>query len=118
MSTVFTVAGLPAPHLKIADVDKYRFVDCQGRLVTDPPHTLNVAGTPPILVINSKHDPMTPYPGAVDVSRQLPGSVLLTYEGDGHTTYTQSPCIRTYVDNYLTDGSLPPTGTSCPDVMG
>lgn len=118
LSTVFTLARILAPHLKIADVDKYRFVNCQGRLVTDPPHPLNVVGAPPILVVNSKHDPMTPYPGAVDVSRQLPGSVLLTYEGDGHTTYTQSPCIRAYVDNYLTGGTLPPAGTSCPDVMG
>lgn len=117
LSVVLTIARILAPHLHIANVDRYRFIDCQGWPVLDPPHALSVHGAPPILVVNSKHDPITPYSGAVDVSRQLPGSTLLTYEGDGHTTYTQSPCVRSYVDRYLTDRTMPSRGSSCPDVM-
>ncbi|MBV9847364.1 MAG: alpha/beta fold hydrolase [Kutzneria sp.] len=117
LSKVLTTAGVLAPHLRIANVDRYRLVDCQGWPVIDPPHALRVHGAPPILVVNSMHDPITPYWGAANISRQLPGSVLLTYEGAGHGSYSQSDCVRTDVDRYLSDRAMPAPGTRCPDVM-
>ncbi|MBV9163688.1 MAG: alpha/beta fold hydrolase [Pseudonocardiales bacterium] len=115
MSTVLATAHSLAPHLGINDVAGRRLRSCQGWPVTDPPHPLRVNNAPAVLLVNSEHDPMTPYTGAVDVSRQIPGSVLLTYDGDGHTTYTQSACIRDRVDNYLINLVTPAPNTHCPE---
>ncbi|GAA0653347.1 alpha/beta hydrolase [Kutzneria viridogrisea] len=117
LSAIQAAAAGLAPHLRIGDVDRYRLIGCQGWPVADPPHPLRVHGAPPVLVVNSEHDPITPYAGAVHVSRQLPGSALLTYRGDGHTTYTQSKCVRDNVDRYLVTGAVPARGASCPDVV-
>lgn len=78
------------------------------------PHPIGYSGSPPILVIGTIHDPATPYPSARQMATQLASSVLLTYNGDGHTAYGRgSSCINTAVDAYLTQGKLPATGTVC-----
>jgi pimeloyl-ACP methyl ester carboxylesterase len=78
------------------------------------PHQIHYAGSPPILVIGTIHDPATPYPSAKDMANQLGSSVLLTYNGDGHTAYARgSECINTAVDAYLTQGTVPAAGLVC-----
>ncbi|MEH0420373.1 alpha/beta hydrolase [Streptomyces sp. B21-083] len=70
-----------------------------------------------ILVSNALHDPATGYPWAVSVARQLGRSgVLLTYEGQGHGSVTNGPCMEHTVDGYLTALTVPPRGTRCPAV--
>ncbi len=39
---------------------------------------------------------------------------VLTWEGEGHTAYPQTPCITDAVDAYLIDLTVPPEGTRCP----
>ena len=39
------------------------------------------------LIVNATYDPSTAYPWAVGMFHQIEGSVLLTREGDGHTSY-------------------------------
>jgi hypothetical protein len=59
-------------------------------------------------------DPATPYPWAVALSKQLPTSTLLTFQGDGHTAFgSGSACIDRTVDAYILTGVLPPKGTVC-----
>ncbi len=88
---------------------------CLGAPTANPQHRLDARGVPPILVSNALHDPATGYPWAVSVARQLGRSgVLLTYEGHGHGSVTNGPCMENAVDGYLTDLTLPPRGTSCP----
>jgi pimeloyl-ACP methyl ester carboxylesterase len=72
-------------------------------------------GVPPILVIGTTRDPATPYEWAERLSDALPRSVLLTYEGDGHTAYltSGSQCVDAVVDEFLLDGDLPREGTTC-----
>lgn len=70
-------------------------------------------GAPPILVVGSTGDPATPYDQAVTLSRQLSSGVLLTREGEGHTGYGSSQCVRDKVDAYLIDGTVPAAGTRC-----
>ncbi|GAA3932460.1 alpha/beta hydrolase [Actinomadura viridis] len=90
---------------------------CLGSPTANPQHRLQVRGTPPILLANAVHDPATGYPWAVSVARQLgPKGVLLTYEGAGHGTATDGPCMENTVDRYLTDLRVPPRGTRCPAV--
>jgi hypothetical protein len=81
----------------------------------NPPHPLDLSHAPMILLLNSRHDPATPYAWALDIRRQAPrNTALLTYEGTGHGVYTRSGCTRAAADNYLLALTTP--GPSCPDV--
>ena len=41
-------------------------------------------------------------------------SVLMTYEGEGHTAYGRSnACVQDAVDHYLLTGEAPADGTVC-----
>ena len=81
--------------------------------VTNPPHRLAVRGTPPILIVGSTYDPATAYPWAVGLLAQIEGSVLLTRDGDGHTSYLLPGPSRTRdaIDAYLLTGLTPPPNT-------
>ena len=68
----------------------------------------------PVLVVGNYFDVATGYRGAVDTSRLLRGSRLLSYAGWGHTAFSRSACARDYTVAYLYDGTLPPEGTVCP----
>jgi pimeloyl-ACP methyl ester carboxylesterase len=74
---------------------------------------IRAAGSPPILVVGSTGDPITPYSWAQALSQQLANGVLLTRVGDGHTAYLNSSCIRGRVDQYLIHLTVPPAGTRC-----
>lgn len=76
-----------------------------------PPET--AAGSAPILVVGNLHDPATPYAGAVHMAATLRTGVLLTWNGQGHTSYGQSPCIDDKVNAYLIDGTVPAAHTTC-----
>ncbi|XVQ09839.1 alpha/beta hydrolase [Spirillospora sp. CA-255316] len=88
---------------------------CLGAPATNPQHRLKVDGAPPILLSNARHDPATGHAGARSVARQLGRSgVLLTYEGHGHGSVTDGPCMENTVNAYLTDLKVPARDTSCP----
>jgi pimeloyl-ACP methyl ester carboxylesterase len=74
---------------------------------------IHANGAPPILVVGSTGDPITPYAWAQSLAGQLQHGVLLTRVGDGHTAYRASSCIRDKVDRYLIDLAVPPPGTRC-----
>jgi pimeloyl-ACP methyl ester carboxylesterase len=72
------------------------------------------AGSAPILVVGNLHDPATPYSGAVHLASTLGTGVLLTWDGQGHTSYGQSSCIDAKVNAYLIEKTLPSAHTTCP----
>ncbi|SDJ19890.1 alpha/beta hydrolase fold [Frankineae bacterium MT45] len=77
----------------------------------------SAAGSKPILVIGTLHDPATPYASTKALASALgPGvGVVLSWDGQGHTAYGRgSDCIDTKVNDYLINGTLPPPGTVCP----
>jgi pimeloyl-ACP methyl ester carboxylesterase len=75
-------------------------------------------GAAPIVVVGTKYDPATPYKWAIGLSSQLSSSVLLTYEGDGHTAYMRgSECIDKEIENYLVDGIVPAKNIVCPAIV-
>jgi len=74
---------------------------------------LPVDGAPPILLVGGTNDPATPYAESVAVSKQIEGSVLLTRQGNGHTSYDSSSCAHAAEDAYLTELALPAAGTVC-----
>lgn len=68
-----------------------------------------------ILVVGNLHDPATPYQGAKELTRALGNARLLTWDGEGHTSYQQgSSCIDDAVTAYLIDMTLPADGKTCP----
>lgn len=77
------------------------------------PAPLTTAGLPPVLVIGTTGDAATPYASAERVAAALPGAVLLTLDGEGHTAFGRSDCIDDAVDDYLIDLETPPPGTVC-----
>jgi hypothetical protein len=76
---------------------------------------VDAPGVPPILVVGSTGDPATPFEWAEAVVTQITGSVLLTRDGEGHTSYGRNLCIGQAVDAYLLELELPSPGTVCPD---
>ena len=74
---------------------------------------LPIHDSPPLLLVGGTNDPATPYVDAQSVNRQVDGSVLLTRQGNGHTSYDSSPCSHTAEDAYLIDLKLPAAGAVC-----
>ena len=69
----------------------------------------------PILLVNPRYDPATPYRGAQSVAGLLPRSRLLTVDGWGHTSFfARSTCADRAVSRYLLQVALPAPGTVCP----
>ena len=70
-------------------------------------------GSPPIVVVGTTRDPATPYMWAQGLAKQLASGVLLTHEGDGHTSYrTSAPaCLTDPVNRYLLTAIAPPATT-------
>jgi pimeloyl-ACP methyl ester carboxylesterase len=110
-----TIAGIIAPHLGGATQTLGIISQCLGwpRPRTDPRRFLHIEGTPPALIVNALHDPSTSYTWALNLQAQMPGSVLLTRDGDGHTSYLSSPCAQKAIDRYLTQLALPRPGAVC-----
>ncbi|KAF8965907.1 TAP-like protein-domain-containing protein [Flammula alnicola] len=71
----------------------------------------------PLLLIGNTADPATPLAGAKKTSKGFPGSVVLTQDSPGHTSFSiPSECTLGYVKQYFQNGTLPPAGTVCPVV--
>jgi pimeloyl-ACP methyl ester carboxylesterase len=76
-------------------------------------HRVTAKGAPPILVLGTTGDPATPYAWARSLAGQLPGGVLLTLRGQGHTAYrNRVPCINERVDRFFVSGTVP-GATTC-----
>jgi len=105
-----------APHLQ-GGSQSWLINSCIGWPVppANPPRALNVRGVPPVLIVNATHDSNTGYKWAHVVAGQIRGSVVLTREGDGHTSYFTSPCARNIVDRYLIDRVVPGPSQVCTD---
>ncbi|MER7757845.1 alpha/beta hydrolase [Kitasatospora sp. NPDC097643] len=81
---------------------------------TEKPHVIKSTATAPILVVGTTGDPATPYAWAEKLTAELGNAVLLTRDGEGHTAYGASSCIRGDVDAFLVGGTVPAAGTHCP----
>ncbi|TVT48891.1 alpha/beta hydrolase [Amycolatopsis rhizosphaerae] len=103
------------PDTKLSPIGWKSVTGCVGwpARVRNPPRPLSVHGAPPLLMLNSRYDPETPYEWAETASRQS-GAVLLRYDGWGHGVYFRnSACVVGAADAYLISGKVPPRGTHC-----
>lgn len=83
----------------------------------DPPMMqVKAAGSAPILIVSTTHDPATPHKWGQLLARELDNARLITRDSWGHTAYGEgSSCIDDAVDDYLLAGTLPAEGTVCKD---
>jgi pimeloyl-ACP methyl ester carboxylesterase len=78
------------------------------------PAPISASGAPTIVLIGTTGDPATPYTWAESLNKQLDDSVLLTFEGNGHTAYGRSGgCIEEAVDGYFLEDTIPEDGLTC-----
>ncbi|WP_344600280.1 alpha/beta hydrolase [Streptomyces glaucus] len=70
---------------------------------------------PPTLLLAAERDAATPYDGALELHRRLPGSVLVTERGAGSHGLAGGPnrCVNAHVEAYLLEGRLPARNASC-----
>ncbi|MBB4914834.1 alpha/beta fold hydrolase [Streptosporangium saharense] len=101
---------------------RYQVARCLGVRADPsyPPHPPRVRNVPPVLVSIGDTDDNTPNLAAEHMAAQLPGARVVRH-GDGHAAYLMqgasgldTTCLRRYVHDYLTTGTLPPSEARCP----
>lgn len=111
-----TIGNAFNPHIGATSQSYEIFAYCAGwpAPVTYPQTPLNETAlkkTPTILMVNAVHDPSTSYVWAVSMRQQIPNAVLLTRQGDGHTSYFLGGEAAMRTDTYLVNLTLPEIGT-------
>ncbi|CAM3731413.1 alpha/beta hydrolase [Nocardiopsis rhodophaea] len=84
----------------------------------EKPVKLERAGYPTGVVIQGEYDTQTPYEGGPAMARRLRDSLIIV-EDDGNHGYYGVPdydCVTERIDDYLIDGVLPGSATTCPGV--
>ncbi|GAB2545618.1 alpha/beta hydrolase [Nocardia heshunensis] len=82
---------------------------------SNPPHPGTATPTITPLLVNATHDPSTSYGWAQLLATQIPKAVLLTRDGDGHTSFFLPGQTRDAITHYLIDGTLPSPATVLPN---
>jgi pimeloyl-ACP methyl ester carboxylesterase len=92
-----------------------RLAFCAPWTVPDHPlPTPTGRGAPPILVLGTASDAVTPLEGTERAAQQLDSGVLVTWQGGGHGALGFSPCATSAAVKFLTDAAVPRDGTACP----
>ncbi|MGQ0837880.1 alpha/beta hydrolase [Actinokineospora sp.] len=71
-------------------------------------------GAPPIVVLGTATDPVTPLEGTTRAAQQLASGALVSWQGAGHGALGVSPCATDAARAFLIDGKVPRDGTVCP----
>jgi pimeloyl-ACP methyl ester carboxylesterase len=71
-------------------------------------------GAPPILVIGTANDPVTPFAGTERAAGSLSAATLVSWQGGGHGALGLSACATQAALGFITDARLPNDGTTCP----
>ncbi|MER6052045.1 alpha/beta hydrolase [Streptomyces sp. NPDC001793] len=70
---------------------------------------------PPVLLLAAERDAATPYPGALELQRRLPGSSLVTERAAGThgIALGDNACVNAHVEAYLLRGKVPGHRSYC-----
>ncbi|MDH2428435.1 alpha/beta fold hydrolase [Sphaerisporangium sp. TRM90804] len=106
-----------SPHLGGAVSSAIALSGCIGWPVPPKPVDAGkpVSGAPPALIVQSTHQVFAPHAAGYAMARQLPGSVVLSREGDDYSMFAISQCVRDTTNRYLTERALPAQNTICTD---
>lgn len=122
-------APAPTPQRILSDIRRTRHLDPQPVLTGmeastctywhhRPSHRtpLGSPDAPPLLLVASAHDPVTPIEGAHQLRRLLPGSRLITLDNDySHGVFASrgNACVDETTAAYLVDGTVPTADVRC-----
>ncbi|MBM7776247.1 pimeloyl-ACP methyl ester carboxylesterase [Actinokineospora baliensis] len=79
-----------------------------------PVPTATARTAPPLVVLATAVDPLTPLSGTERAAQQLATAVLISWQGTGHGALGYSPCATEAAQAFLLDGTVPRDGTVCP----
>jgi pimeloyl-ACP methyl ester carboxylesterase len=79
--------------------------------LTNPPTKLKVQTQEPILMVNAIRDPSTSYTWAVGMLEEIKNNVLLTRNGDGHTSWGLGGATTDAINHFLITKELPSPGS-------
>ncbi|WP_210584828.1 alpha/beta hydrolase [Streptomyces sp. GESEQ-35] len=119
----------PTPDSILADLRRTRRIDAQPVLTGMEASTcaywqyrparrtpLGSPDAPPVLLVASAHDPVTPIEGARELGKVLPGSRLITLADDySHGVFASrgNACVDGTVAAYLVGGEVPAADVRC-----
>jgi pimeloyl-ACP methyl ester carboxylesterase len=108
-----TAAAQAAPRFGEAIVNDY--VRCaMWPVEEDPLPAVTAPEAPPIMVVSTTDDPVTPYEAGVRTAERLESGVLLSHEGADHGVVGSGvACVDDAVARYLVDLEPPEDGTTC-----
>ena len=79
-----------------------------------PVPAVTAKAAPPIVVLTTAADPVTPLDGTERAAQRLATAVTVGWQGAGHGALEFSPCAVDSVTAFLRDGVAPRDGTVCP----
>ncbi|ASR35498.1 peptidase [Prauserella marina] len=79
----------------------------------EPPPDIGAPGTPPMVIVSTATDPVTPEEGTIRAAEQIPSGVRIAWQGAGHGALG-SACVGDAVRAFLIEGTVPKDGTLCP----
>lgn len=74
----------------------------------------DVPGIPPVVVVSTATDPMTPALGTLRSTHQMSSATRIGWEGAGHGAIGRSECVDDKINAFLIDGKIPSEGATCP----
>ncbi len=80
---------------------------------TDPVPEAGARDAPPIMVVSTATDPVTPEKGTIRAAEQMPSAVRIAWQGAGHGALASS-CVLAATAEFLVEGTVPSEGTLCP----
>ncbi|KAK2823883.1 hypothetical protein FQN49_007523 [Arthroderma sp. PD_2] len=107
----FKVASVLAPHTRgISEMSGVQ-TGCIGWPVPvrNPQRLLcraQLEKAPPIMLVNSLHDPSTSVEWAIGLREQMPTAVNIFRDGFGHTSYRNYGETQRVIDEYLIEGKM------------
>ncbi|NUT49675.1 MAG: alpha/beta fold hydrolase [Saccharothrix sp.] len=82
--------------------------------VPQAPKVPKLTSAPPMLVLTTAADPVTPREGSERAAQALPAGVVVGWQGGGHGALGQSACATKAAEEFLVNAKVPAGGTVCP----
>ncbi|MCP2331720.1 MULTISPECIES: alpha/beta hydrolase [Actinoalloteichus] len=73
-----------------------------------------VRGAPPVMVVSTATDPVTPGPATRRMAGRFDSAVLVDWQGTGHGGLARSSCVTDAAVSFLVDGEAPENDVVCP----
>lgn len=78
------------------------------------PAAIDYRGPGPVVIIGGLNDPATPFRWAEKMQAAMgPSSVLVSYDGDGHTAFGYSTCVADVATALFSEATAPEPGVTC-----